>query len=175
MTNHSSTRPTSGLSRLAKRSLLSPCVRFEDKGLEDQSKLGDEDMQTLAKSTGVGTSVAAFGTSMLVFGAIHAYFSGLMATPDKICGIALLVLGILSRKGKRGAMKACIWLSGLCLLGSLLATGLVLSIILGSKDAVVVPRVAYLYFCLAEVIMLCFWSVTNIVWLFKVLEVTHTA
>ncbi|MHC4282740.1 MAG: COG3904 family protein [Planctomycetota bacterium] len=141
--------------------------------MEDQIKLGSEETQTLAKSTGVGTSVAAFGTTMLVFGAINTYFSGSMSNPDIYCGIALLVLGISSRKGKRGAMKACIWVSVLCLLGSLLATGLLLSTLRVSESGVEFPLAAYWYICLAQVIVLCFWSVTNIVWLFKVLKVTN--
>jgi hypothetical protein len=143
--------------------------------LKDQSEMGDEDIQTLVKSSGVGTSVAAFGTSLLVFGAIQAYFTESMDTPEAIGGIALLVLGILSRKGNRGAMKLCIWFSGLCLLGSIVAIGLILSILFGSKDGADVPRVAYWYFSLIEVTVLCLWSVTNIVWLFIVLKVTHTA
>ena len=82
--------------------------------MEDQIKPVSEDTQNLAKSRGVGSSVAAFGTAMLVFGAISSYFSGSMSPPDVICGIALLIFGIKSGKGKLGAMWICIGLSGFC-------------------------------------------------------------
>ncbi len=138
--------------------------------MEDQRKLGDEETQTLTKSTGVGSSVAAFGAAMLVFGAISSYFSGSMSYPDMICGIALLVLGIESRKGKLGAMMVCIVLSGFRLYGSLFGTVLVLSTLLGSEGEVEVPRLAYLCFCLTVAVLFSLWCVTNIVWLFKVMK-----
>ncbi|MHC4109657.1 MAG: hypothetical protein ACYSUY_01190 [Planctomycetota bacterium] len=138
--------------------------------MEDQRKPGSEDTQTLAKSRGVGSSVAAFGTAMLIFGAISSYFSGSISYPDTFCGISLLVLGIESRKGKRVAMKVCIGLSGFCLLGSLLGTALVLSTLLVSEGEVEVLRLAYLCFCLTVAVLFSLWCVTNIVWLFKVLK-----
>jgi len=141
--------------------------------VEDQGKVRDDGVLTQARSAGVGASVAAFGTGLLAFGAVNAYFSGALSPPEVICGFVLLYLGASARKGKRGAMKACVWLSGLCLLGALLATGLVLSALLGPKDEVAGPRLGRLYFFLVEALVICVWSVVNIVWLFKVVKRTR--
>jgi hypothetical protein len=110
---------------------------------------------------------------MLVFGAISSYFSGSMSYPDMICGIALLVLGIESRKGKLGAMMVCIVLSGFRLYGSLFVTVLVLSTLLGSEGEMEFPRLAYLCFCLTVAVLFSIWCITNIVWLYKVIKMRY--
>lgn len=141
--------------------------------MEDQIKPGSEDTKKLAKSRWAGSSVAAFGIAMLVFGAISSYFSGSMSYPEMICGIALLVLGIESRKGKLGAIMVCIVLSGFRLYGSLFNTVLILSTLVGYEGEVEVQRLAYLYFCLTVAVLFSLWSVTNIVWLYKVLKMGY--
>jgi len=121
----------------------------------------------------VGTSVVAFATTLLIFGVVNSFFSGRYAPQDIIFVLAMFYFGISVRKGKRRAMKWGIALCVLYFIIGIIVMVMVMSSLLSGGNGTSSTKTGRLVIFLLEAIIICVWSLVNIVWLYKVLKVTR--